>query len=350
MSATLPEAAPSAAAPSRGLTAGIALFVLAVGLGGYAWKGDRAGMQVGPGEGVQAQASAADDATHTTDQAQIEAMVQRLADKLADRPDDVEGWSMLARSYSAIGRVDAAVPAFKHLVELQPKSAQALADYADALATQQRGQLTGEPERLINQALGLDAQNMKALALAGTLAFDRQQFPRAIELWERAVSVGGPQSPMTAQLQGALREAREGAGISQPAPTAAAATEAPTAVAAAARTGPSLQGQVSLAPELQRLVSPDDSVFVFARSPEGGKPPLAIQRYRASELPIRFSLDDRNGMGMGGRLSAAEQVVVGVRISKLGDAKAHPGDLQALSAPVKPGAQGLQLVINEIVK
>ncbi len=45
--------------------------------------------------------------------AQIGAMVQRLADRLAQNPDDVEGWKMLGKSYSVLGRFAEAAHAYR---------------------------------------------------------------------------------------------------------------------------------------------------------------------------------------------------------------------------------------------
>jgi len=52
-----------------------------------------------------------EDAAQATDR-QIEAMVERLAAKLKDNPDDVEGWKLLGRSYGALGRFREAIDAY----------------------------------------------------------------------------------------------------------------------------------------------------------------------------------------------------------------------------------------------
>ena len=46
--------------------------------------------------------------------------------------------------------------------------------------------LEGKPEQLIQQALKIDPNHVKALMLAGTVAFDRKDFGRAAKYWERA--------------------------------------------------------------------------------------------------------------------------------------------------------------------
>lgn len=356
----------NAALPSARLLLGLTAFVLAFGVAGYAWRGNFEGLRTGPGETPPA--AAAQDASGHAEDAQIEAMLGRLADKLKANPDDAQGWAMLARSYTVRGRHDEALPAYKKVVELLPKDAQALADYADGLATARQGQLSGEPEQLVQQALRLDGRNVKALSLAGTIAFDRNDFKAAADFWERALQASEPAGNMARQLQGALAEARQRAGLPPLAGQAATPAVAPAEVVptppavptlpappapptAAANVGAaSISGRVDIAPALKAQLSPDDTLFVFARAPGGSRMPLAILRKKASELPFTFTLDDSLAMSPAARLSSAPQVVIGARISKSGEALPKPGDLQGLSGVVALGARDVQVLISEQIK
>lgn len=341
-----PDHAPRERAPTR-LLAGVTVFVLAVGLIGYAVKGNREGWGVGPGEGVAAaHGEGGDDAN--AQMPQIEAMVQGLVNRLKTTPDDADGWAMLGRSYTALGRHADALPAYKRALELRPNSAQALVDYADGLAVANNRSLDGEPTKLIEQALKIDPSNVKALSLAGTVAFNKGEYSAAVELWEKAIQSGDPASDFTRQLQGAVNEARQRAGMPQaPVATAAAAATAATPAVAAAPGGASISGRVTLGAALQGKVSLDDTVFVFARASQGSRMPLAILRKQVRDLPLDFKLDDSLAMSPAAKLSGAAEVVVGARISKSGSAMPQPGDWQGFSAPVKPGASGLSIEIAQ---
>lgn len=330
----------------RGLLSGVLVFALAFGLVGYAIKGNREGWGVGPGEAVAG--SGEGGAGHSAQMAQLEAMTQRLADRLKAAPDDAEGWSMLARSYTAQGKYADALPAYRRVAELRPNDAQALADLADGLAVVNNRSLEGEPEKLIAQALKVDPANVKALSLAGTVAFNKNQFAAAADLWERAMKAADPASDFGRQLQGAVNEARQRAGLP---PLAAAADPAPAQAAPAtpAAPGAAVSGRVTLGPAAQGKVSPDDTVFVFARAANGPRMPLAILRKQVRDLPLDFRLDDSLAMSPAAKLSGAAEVVVGARISKSGNATPQPGDWQVLSSPVKPGATGLKLEIAQPV-
>ncbi|MCW5659843.1 MAG: tetratricopeptide repeat protein [Burkholderiaceae bacterium] len=274
---------------------------------------------------------------------QIEAMTQRLADRLKQQPDDPTGWAMLGRSYAVLGRHADALPAFKQALTLKPDDANLLTDYADALAVVNGRNLEGEPSQLIARALEMDPNNLKALSLAGTAAYLRKDFAGALRHWDKLAQLA-PDSDFVRQIQRGIDEARRQAGT----PAPAAQAQAPGAAASAGATA-SVSGTVTLAKALAGKAAPDDTVFVFARAAAGSRVPLAILRRQVKDLPLKFTLDDSMAMSPAAKLSGSPQVIVGARISKSGGALAQPGDLQGLSAPVSLGTGGLIIEISQVV-
>jgi cytochrome c-type biogenesis protein CcmH len=313
-----PQAAPARTSRVLALVLGIALPLAALGL--YVLVGSPGALYL--------------EAEHQANARQLEAMLERLAARLRERPDDAEGWKLLGRSQSVLGRHDEAAAAYARAAVLQPRDAQVLADLADALAMSrgQRGEMTlqGEPEKLVLRALELDAQNLKALALAGTAAFERKDFAAAVRYWQRMLPLVAPGSEDARSIQASIEEAKSLAK-----PGAAAAT---------------LKGTVRLSPELKAKVSPDDTVFIFARAAQGPPMPLAVKRAKVRELPLAFALDDSMAMAPGMTLSAHPRVVIGARVSKSGQATPQPGDLQGASAPVANDAANVIVVIDSVVK
>jgi len=269
---------------------------------------------------------------HTFDAQQLTALVERLAARMREKPDDAEGWKLLGRSYVALGRFPEALDAYAKAAVLKPRDADLLADLADVLATTRSTRLQGEPEKLVLRALEIDPQNLKALALAGTAAFDRKDYAAAARYWQRMLPLVEPGSEDARQIQGSIAEARSLGGV----PAAAAAR--------------ALQGKVSLSKKLATQAAPDDLVFIFARAVEGPPMPLAVKRVRVRDLPLEFALDDSMAMAPGMNLSAHPRVVVGARISKSGQPTAQPGDLQGFSAPVANDARNVTVVIDSAVK
>ena len=339
---TLPP--PSSARPSRRLVAGLVAFVAAVGIAGTWWLGSRQGWNTPPGALPPAAPVAADEpgaagsSPHAMTLGQIEGLVGQLAERMRNEPGNAEGWLMLGRSYAVLGQFPPAIEAYRHVLTLEPKNAQALADLADALAVTREGRFEGEPAQLVQQALAAEPDNLKALMLAGTVAFENKDYAAAVRHWEKAVRVGPPGSDLVKQARDNVAEARQLAGLPPP-----AAEAAPAAAA-------SIRGRVELAPALAAKAGPDDTVFVFARPAQGSRMPLAILKKRVRELPFDFVLDDSLAMSPQARLSQAGRVVVGARISRSGQAMPQPGDLEAVSEPVAPGAGGLKLVIADVVR
>ena len=355
---TAEVAAAAAVRPSRGLLLGLLVFVLCFGVAGYAWLGNPSGLAVVSVRALPVQPEAA---AQLPSQADFATLADRLAERLKTTPDDVEGWTMLGRSYSVLERFEQAQLAYQRVLALRPQDAQAHADVADAMAMANGRKLEGEPERLIAQALVLDPDNAKALGLAGTIAFERGDAATAARQWERALKATQPNSEMASRLREAVDQARKSAGLPMASATAAANVAAASLPAApagpagalsdGARVVPaaSVQARITLAPALVARAAPGDTVFIFARSPQGGRAPLAIQRRQVQDLPIDITLDDSMAMSPAMRLSTVSQVVIGARVSKSGNAMPQPGDLQGLSPVVAVGSRGLQLQINEVL-
>jgi cytochrome c-type biogenesis protein CcmH len=287
----------------------------------------------------------------------MSAMMDKLAARLKDNPGDAAGWAMLARSYGVLGRSTEAVAAYAKALDLSKNDSGLMVDYADALAVKNNRVLAGEPMKLINRALKIDPRNVKALAMAGTDAFDRKDYRGATKLWEQVVEFGGADNLFAQQIQGALAEARKLAGLpasAAPASSSAAAVAlgavAPASAATPSLPNGSIQGTVTLAAALTREAKPEDTVFIFARAAEGSRMPLAILRKQVKDLPISFNLDDSMAMSPAANLSKAGRVTVGARISKSGNAIPEKGDLAGQSAPVTVGAKGLKIEIKDIVK
>lgn len=278
------------------------------------------------------------------DDQQIIAMIDNLARKVKDRPDDAHGWALLARSMAELGRFKEAAGAYEHLAKLVPGDAQVLADYADALGMAQGRTLEGRPYELAKDALKIDPKHQKALALAGTAALDAGDFKGAIAYWQALAGELAPGSPDRAQVQAILGEIREkAAATGKPMPPA------PKVAKAATASSKTVSGSVAVAPGIAAKVSGNETLFIFARSEGGPRVPLAVLRASARELPLKFALDDTQAMAPGMNLSSAQNVRIEARISRSGNATPQPGDLVGTSAVVKPGARDVNIIVDKVL-
>jgi cytochrome c-type biogenesis protein CcmH len=322
---------PAAKVPMR-LWLAISGFVLAVAVAGY--------VATGTPEASQPEG-------HAAGAAQMEELVTRLEERLKRQPGDAEGWAMLGRSKMVLGRMDESVAAYAQVLKLKPDDASALADYADALGAAHGRSLEGEPARLIERALKLEPDHLKARALAGARAFQAGRFDVAVQHWERIVQVAPADHPFVELARRGLSEAQSRLTAPQPPAQAAAGTKPARAPPDAAVAGSSITGTVRLSAALKDKAGAEDRVFIFARPAAGGMP-LAIQQLRVKDLPAPFKLDDSQAMSPASRLSQAETVVVTARVSKSGQATPSSGDLEGQSAAVKPGSSGLVVEIANV--
>lgn len=290
-------------------------------------------LHLGRPDGIDARPAPGHAAANTD----FERLAANLAERLAATPEDADGWIMLARTQMALERHDAAAAAYARAAALRPQDPDLLGDYADALARAQGG-LSGEPERIIARALEADPENLSALALSGSAAFERGDYAGAVRAWEKLQGRLPAGSEPALALQERLREARQRGNL--PAPPPAADTTAPMAV---------ISGTVRIAPALAERAAPGDTVFVFARPETGSRMPLALTRLRVSDLPAAFRLDESTAMGGGAGTSGAGRVVVVARVSKSGDAAPASGDLEGTSAPVAPGSSDVTVDVSRVI-
>ena len=228
----------------------------------------------------------------TMDTKNVADLVERLAQKVRERPEDAKGWALYARSSAALGRYDESAKAYEHLMKLVPGDAQIMADYADVLGMAQGQSLAGRPFEIVKNALMIDPENTKALALAGTATMELGKFVESIGYWERLAALVPPGSDDEKEVREVIAELRTRAGMPAASPSVVAKAPAPVA----AQPGKSVSGVVTVAPELAGKIASTDTLFVFARSEGGPRAPLAVLRGSAKELPLRFALDDTMAM------------------------------------------------------
>ena len=271
-----------------------------------------------------------------------DAKLQELEEKLAQQPQNPDGWYTLARSYSELQRYPDAVRAYGKLVELVPGEAHLWANYADVYAMSNKQSLLGEPTRLINKALELDGNNLMALALAGSAAMERGDYAVAIKHWTKLNDLLPPDDNEAQMIRDGIKQASQFLEMQKGGKGKPLTVKAPEKLGA-------ISGAITLSPALAGKAAPTDTVFIFARNAQDSKTLFAVLRKQVKDLPLQFVLDDSMALMPQAKLSGADQVVVVARISKSGDSIAQPGDLQGSTGTLKPGARGLNIVIDSVV-
>ena len=251
--------------------------------------------------------------------------LKTLEEKVAQNPNDPEALVILARSYVEFGRYADGSRIYESLVKIIPDEPILWADYADALGMTHNS-LQGVPTKLLERALELNPNHEKSLALYGSAAMERGDYPTAVRNWEKLLKLLPAEDVENTKAIGeALNQARQMLAhtkggkvapaldrINEPAPQAAGKER--------------ITGTVTLSAALKSKADPNDTLFVLARAAQGPKMPLAILRKQVKDLPLSFDLNDSMAMQPDMKMSNFDQVVVVARISKSGEAMPKPGD------------------------
>jgi cytochrome c-type biogenesis protein CcmH len=272
---------------------------------------------------------------------EVEQMVSGLVEKLKQEPNNPKGWAMLARSYKVMGRPVDAEKAYEAAEAYIANDAQLLADYADVVASNANGSFVGKPEKLIRQALAVDPNNAMALWLSGTASFNVGRYSEAVKTWRYLLDLLDPSSEDVRILQSSIDEAVSQGGLSAPEPVKAKLH------AAAAPTGATISGEVSLAADLKKSFAANDVLMVIARKP-GERMPIAVYRTQLSDLPAKFKLDDTMSMNQQVQLSQQKSIELEARLSKSGQAKPEAGDLFSDPVPVSLGASNVAVRLTRV--
>lgn len=242
--------------------------------------------------------------------------IAQLERRLADEPASVEGWVLLGRSRMAQQKWSEARDAFAKAHALLPDEADLMVEYADAMMrAAPDGRFPAEAVALLEQVIAGQPNHQRGLFYLGAQRLQAEKPAEAAELWGRLLPLLDPRTAEALRPQ--LAMAREQAGLP------------PLEEAPEAATGPTLEVRIELAPALAAQLADTDTLFVFARTPDGAGLPVAVKRLPAKDFPITLDLSDADGLMPAQKLSMQTQVRLMARISKSGDAAAAAGDLEA---------------------
>jgi len=256
----------------------------------------------------------------------VDEAIAQLEEELARRPQNAEGWYLLATTRMNMNQFDAAVTAFeeslKHLPEETPEYPMVMGQLAQAMFFAANGQMTEAVLQQVEATLTKDPDELTALGLVGIAAFEIGEYQTAITYWERALRSADGQSAMSLQtgIERARQALQEQGGIELPVETPA--------------TGPGVRIDLDVDTSIMTEIRGDQFVFIFARAP-GERMPITVERIRVADLPTQVFLSGASSMVEGVSLNDFEKVDIVARISVSGMAEEQPGDFKAELSNVK---------------
>ncbi|NMH67124.1 c-type cytochrome biogenesis protein CcmI [Shewanella salipaludis] len=273
------------------------------------------------------------------DEAQLMAQrVQMMEAQVRAEPDNSQAWFTLGHAYISVNRFDDAVKAFDTVMKLVGTHAELIGPKATALYYKAGQQMTPEIQGLIEQALALDPQDPSTLLLVGMNAFFDADYDQAVNAWQAILNSDRQDVDREALINAiATAKMRQQAGAGgSPTPPQANQTK-------------KLTIQVSVASALASQVSATDTLFVFARTSDGSKIPLAATKVSAATLPVTVTLDETQAVGGEMTLGEADNIEVIAVLSKHDSVRPQAGDLQGRQSQARLNER-LELQLDTLVE
>jgi cytochrome c-type biogenesis protein CcmH len=278
------------------------------------------------------------------------AIVEQLAARMQQQPDDIEGWMLLGRSYLTLQHFPEARQAFLQAWQRMPTPTNELKlGLGIAMIHSDRSSIGSDGGQLIEEVLTAEPQNMQALWYGGMVAIERGRNDLARDRWSRLLALQPPP-----EIAGYLQEqlAALGGGI---APFASSSGAAPAAAsgqggpAADAGSGPVIPIKLTLGDGVATDgLGPSAALFIFARAQAGG-PPLAVIRQPASAVPGEFTLSNANTMIQGNSIENYDEITIVARLSKSGQPIESSGDIFASTVYNVKAGGAVELTLDQVV-
>jgi cytochrome c-type biogenesis protein CcmH len=145
----------------------------------------------------------------------IRSMVEGLAARLKEKPDDPDGWIRLARAYGVLGEKQKQRNAYARLVELRPNDPGALLQAARAIVQSDMAPGNGPPAEAVTiyrKLLKLQPEHGEALWFTGLGAAYAGDRKAAAAAFEKLLAQMDPKSAEYGQVKAQLDKVKAGGG------------------------------------------------------------------------------------------------------------------------------------------
>lgn len=139
---------------------------------------------------------------------ELSAMVEGLAQRLRNEPDNLEGWLRLGRSYAVMNRLPEAMAAYTHILSRQPDNVDAAVAIAALQVRSQDGEAVRQGLEMFESILAKHPEQPDALWYTGIKAFDSGDTSRALALWQKLRDLLPPGSKGRQTVEEAINEAQ----------------------------------------------------------------------------------------------------------------------------------------------
>lgn len=248
-----------------------------------------------------------------------------LRTRLYYQPEDSTGWLLLGRIAMANRDMQTAIGAMKHVYALEPQDGDIQLGYAQALMLSDDEMDQNQARAILKRLSQRDYVDLRVYSLLAFDAFERADYPSAIQYWGMMQQMIGPNDGRYDMLTRSIESAKRKMGE-------------------VVVDGQSVPVTISLA---SNVTLPQDAVLIVSIHTADGAPmPVAAARYPLSSFPRTVVLDDTNSMMQGRKLSSLDALMVRVRIDTDGNVSTKDGDWYGESQAVKL-SESVEVVIDK---
>ncbi len=292
----------------------------------------------------------------------LQELLPQLEARLEANPDDQQGWMLLGRTYLSMSDFPNANRALKRAYEIDSNDPNLLAMLAESTAMLRDGNLSGEATGYLERALELNPDHEQSLWLRAIGFQQTEDHTDAIAIFKRLrAGISNNESAIATiddmiarSTQALTSDSQNASNLVAPADPTASPQDADGMTANATNSDASADTKAAITLSVQiseaalAAVTPDQSVFIYARASNGPPMPLAVSRHRVSELPVTVTLDNSMAMIPAMTISQFPNITVGARVSQSGNAIAQPGDwFSEVSDVLWAETNALKLTISE---
>jgi cytochrome c-type biogenesis protein CcmH len=266
--------------------------------------------------------------THAPDSQEMSVVVDGLRNRLAQNPEDLEGWVLLARTLKTMQQFEEAHAALEKALAIAPQNPMVMVELAEAKMYRSRTGTSQAADELLNSALAIDPSIQKAHWLLGVSSAQSGDFATAVGHWETLLTFVEPGSAVAQSVQSQIDDARARGGVpEQPVPTPAGAEEAGG--------WPGLDVAINMSPQAAEELPPGGVLYVMVR-PAGMNfgPPIGVRRIVNPRFPVRIAVNDGDSMMQERLISSQPELQLSARVSRSGTPAAQSGDWQSASIVV----------------
>lgn len=241
--------------------------------------------------------------------------IAMLKVRLAENPEDLEGWLLLGRSLLATEHPEQAVTAYRAALTLDPASAYIKMELGNAiLSNSQPPEFPSEAKSLIQAAFTADPGLQKAQWLLGIAEASGGNYQLALDLWRDLLSKLEPGSNIAVTVSQQIAEVESRLGIQSA----------------------SINIRIELSAAVTTAITDESVLFVFLQIPEQAGMPLAVKRIPAPQLPMDISITDESILQAGKSLLDFPELLLSAKLSSTGTADTNTDDLVVPAIRIKP--------------